>query len=343
MTLRDEMQRKIRLQGKSDETFKTYWHWCERFFRFVRDKEGRWKHPATCGRDDVEAWLSSLANGSEWVSKNTQNVALQSVCYLYRHIIGEPLVGVDAMRAKRPQRTRDVADVSEIAAIFSQLRGPDLLAAKLMYAAGLRVGDVVNLRIKDLSFERCQIHIYSGKGDKDRYTQFPQVLHDGVRTQIESMRVLHSDDLRQGLNGVSLPDGWGRKSPSSRMDFAWWYLFASDRYSRCPRSGNLYRHHRDRSHISRQIATATKRAGIHKRITSHCIRHSYATHSIEQGTDIRALQVLMGHTDIRTTEGYVHCSQDRATASKSPLESLLANPNLAPSLREERPRLRKFG
>lgn len=329
MKLQERMLRRIRAQGKSDNTAKTYWHWCERFFRFVRDSNGgKWKHPNDCGRDDVEAWLSSLANGKDWVSKNTQNLALQAVCYLFREVLGNPLENVNAMRAKRPIRTRDVPDVSDIAAIFHHLRGVELLASQLMYGCGLRIGDVVNLRIKDLSFERKQIHIYGGKGDKDRYVGFPEVLHEAVRTQIESMKVLWNHDKRQGLNGVSLPDGWGRKSSSSHLDFAWWYLFASDNYSKCPRSGKLFRHHRDRGHISRKIKEATQAAGIYKRITSHSLRHAFATHSNEQGVDLRTLQTLLGHTSIETTEIYVNINQHKATASKSPLETLLANPGL---------------
>lgn len=326
MKLREQMLARIRATKKSDETFKTYWHWCERFFRFVYDQCGEWKHPKDCGRLEVEAWLSSLANSADWCSANTQNVALQSVCYLYREILHQPLDGVNALRAKSPQRVRDVLAVEEVSALFEELRGVELLAAQLIYAAGLRIGDVVNLRIKDLSFERCQIYVYSGKGAKDRHCQFPAVLHDVVRQQIESMRVLHADDVRQGLNGVSLPDGWGRKSPSSHLDFAWWYLFASDNYSKCPRSGRMLRHHRDRSHISRRIKEATRRAGIAKRITSHNLRHSFATHSAENGVPIHTLQRLLGHTDIRTTETYLHATTDGATSAKSPLERLLANP-----------------
>jgi integrase len=139
--------------------------------------------------------LSALANGKEWVSKNTQNLALQSVCYLFREIIKQPLVGVDALRAKRPDNVREVVDQSELVAMFGQLRGVGLLAAQMMYGCGLRIGDLVKIRIKDLSFERCQIHIHSGKGDKSRYVPFPKVLHDAVRTQVDSMLVLHGDDV----------------------------------------------------------------------------------------------------------------------------------------------------
>ncbi len=324
--LKTQMLNRIRATGRSEETFKTYWYWCERFFRFVKDQSDVWKHPRECGRVEVEAWLSALANGKEWVSKNTQNLALQSVCYLYREIIKQPLEGVNALRSKRPENVREVVDQSELIELFRNLRGVGLLASQLMYGCGLRIGDVVKIRIKDISFERSQIHIHSGKGDKSRYVPFPEALHDPVRQQIESMRVLHADDARQGLNGVSLPDGFGRKCKSAHMTFAWWYLFASDNYSRCPRSGSLLRHHRDKSHIGRLIKDAVSRAGIDKRITSHCLRHSWATHSNEIGVDIRTIQVLLGHSDIRTTEIYVHANKDKATASKNPLQELLRNP-----------------
>lgn len=331
-----QMLHRIRATGRSEETFKTYYYWCEKFFRFVAEQSGSWKHPRECGEADVTDWLSSLANGKEWVSKNTQNLALQSVCYLYREIIKRPILGVNALRSKVPDTVREVVDQSELIRLFNALRGVELLAAKMMYGcSGLRIGDVVKIRIKDISFERKQIHIHGGKGDKSRYVALPECLHDEVRRQIESMRVLHADDVRQGLNGVSLPDGFGRKCKSAHLEFAWWYLFASDNYSRCVRSGVLYRHHRDKSHIGRLIKDAVRRAGIDKRITSHCLRHSAATHAHEMGVDIRTLQVLLGHTDIRTTEIYVHANKDKATASKNPLEALLSNPLLVAEIRKQ--------
>jgi integron integrase len=326
LPLKTQMLYRIRATGRSEATFKSYWYWCEKFFRFVREQSGNWKHPRECGRDEVEAWLSTLANGKEWVSKNTQNLALQSVCYLYREVLKQPLEGVNALRAKKPENVREVVDQSELLAMFRELRGVGLLAAQMMYGcSGLRIGDVVKIRIKDISFERKQIHIHSGKGDKSRYVALPECLHESVKRQIESMRVLHADDVRQGLNGVYLPDGFGRKCKSAHLQFAWWYLFASDNYSQCPRSGVLYRHHRDKSHIGRLIKDAVAKAGIDKRITSHCLRHSAATHANEMGVDIRTIQQLMGHSDIRTTEIYVHANQHKATASRNPLQELMAS------------------
>jgi integrase len=155
---------------------------------------------------------------------------------------------------------------------------------------------------------------------------------------MESMQVLWQSDRREGLNGVSLPNRWGEKSPSSRLDFAWWYLFASDHYSKCPHSGRLYRHHRDMGHIARQIKQAAQQAGIPKRITSHCLRHSYATHSLEGGVPIHVVQRIMGHSDPRTTMGYIHLQKDGVTSAKSPLESLLANSNETIDLRRQQTR-----
>jgi integron integrase len=345
MKLKERMLHRIRVMGLEDTTHKTYWFWCEKYIRFCRDQAGEWVDPDKCGKAEVERWLSSMVNGREWVSKRTQNLALQSVCFLYKQVLNKPLEGVNALRAKAPETVREVVDQSELIALFRELRGVGLLASMMMYGcSGLRISDAVNIRIKDISFEREQIHIHSSKGDKSRHVAFPKSLHEMVRVQIESMRVLHADDVRQGLNGVSLPDGFGRKSPKSHLSFAWWYLFASDNYSRCPRSGNLYRHHRDKSHIGRLIKDAVARAGIDKRITAHCLRHSFATHANEMGVDIPTIQALLGHADSRTTEGYIHINKTKATGSKNPLEAILANPQYSTDVKNDqcKPTLRAF-
>ena len=332
MALRDELVARIRAQGKSEETAKSYWNWIARYLRFVKLRRGEWVHPAELGRGDVEGWLSDLANVWD-CSPNTQNVALQAVCYLYREILGKPLQGVDALRAKRPQRVREVLDVSEVARVLDELRGVHLLVAQLIYGCGLRINDVAKLRIKDISFERCQLHLREGKGAKDRFACFPEVLHEPVRRQLESMRVLHRHDVADGLAGVSLPYAWARKSPTSRLDFGWWYLFSADRYSRCPRSGLMLRHHRHRTHLGAAIGKAAKRAGIEKRVTSHVLRHCYATHANELGVDVTILQQLLGHSDVRTTMIYVHGNRERATAAVSPLAAMLAAPDQVLALR----------
>lgn len=253
---------------------------------------------------------------------------------------------MSALRAKRPDRIRDVLDQSELVQLFDELRGSALLAARMMYASSFRIGEIGEIRIKDISFERKQIVIRGGKGAKDRAVGFPEILHDAVRAQIESMRVLWKADYSEGRNGVSLPNRFGVKSPNAHREFAWYYLFTADHESKCPRTGKLYRHHQDMGHIARQIKNAAIRCGFAKRVTSHCLRHSFATHSLENGVPVHVVQKLMGHSDIKTTERYLHVTKDGATAAKSPIESLPKAP-LAEVLRHppraaERPKLRVF-
>lgn len=343
MSLEKQLKRVIARQHKADSTGAAYWTWVLHFLKFVRNRDGRWVHPSSLGRTDVEQWLSAMASSGQ-VSPNTQNLAFSAVCYLYREVLGTPLENVSALRAKRPQRVRDIVDQSELVALFSELNGVALLAARMMYATGMRIGELGNIRIKDISFERRQIIVRDGKGAKDRPVGFPEVLHGHVRRQIESMRVLWKSDRSEGLNGVSLPFGFGKKSPGAHLEFAWWYLFASDHYSRDPKSQRMYRHHRDTAHVARQIKSAAIRSGISKRITSHCLRHSFATHSLESGVPVHFVQALMGHNDIRTTEGYLHATKDGVTKAESPLAKLLESaPERNPQPRiATTPKLRVF-
>jgi integron integrase len=333
MDLEKRLREKIRAQGKADSTADAYWHWSNRYLAYCR-KCGIGKE--TKAEKAVERFLSHLAN-EEDVSANTQNQAFASLCYLYREVLNRPLVNVAALRAKRPDRVREVLDQSEIIRLFDELSGVALLCARMMYASSFRIGELGKLRVKDISFERKQIVIRGAKGEKDRYVGFPEVLHEAVERQIESMRVLWRHDVAEGLNGVSLPKAFGRKSPKAHLEFRWYYLFCADDYSRDPITGKLYRHHRDMGNIGRQIKDASNRAEIDKRITSHNLRHSYATHSVEQGVPLHVLQKLMGHTNIETTQTYLHASKDAATAAKSPLETLLANPGQRKPAKDEKP------
>jgi len=325
MSLETELRRMIKVQGKATATADIYWMWCKDFLKFAKSKRGTWVHPSELGERHVEVWLKWLANERR-VSANTQNQAFSAICYLYRHVLKRPLDGVSALRAKRPDRVRDVIDQVELVELFEQLSGLPLLAARMMYASSFRIGEIGKLRMKDISFERRQFVIRGAKGFKDRVVSFPYVLHDSVRAQVELMRAQWKHDVDQGLNGVSLPGLFGKKSPSAHKSFAWWYLFASDHYSKDPETGRLLRHHADMGNIARRIKEAAERCGFAKRVTSHCLRHSFATHSIENGVPIHVVQKLMGHTDIKTTERYLHMTKDGVSAAKSPLEQLLANP-----------------
>jgi integron integrase len=345
MKLLEQMKAKIKLQGLSPKTYDTYALYCEEFFRFLAKRSGGWVHPKEAGRSEIEAWLTHKAT-VEHCAKSTQNTALQSVLYLYREVLGISIENVSAMRAKRAVHTREVMSVEDVGKLFSQLAGVDLLAAQLMYGCGLRISDVVGLRLKDISFDRKQLSVKAGKGDKWRFTSFPEVIHSAVHRQIDSVRVLWSRDKEQNPNGVGLPDNYRKKCPSAALDLRWYWLFPSDNLSR-GEDGVLCRWHRHEDHIGRQISQAAKRAGIMTRVTSHVLRHSYATHAHEQGVPMRTLMELLGHQDIRTTEIYVHADQHGATQAKSPLETLLSNPQSIKELRkanedDDKPTLRIF-
>jgi integron integrase len=276
----------------------------------------------------VTEWLTYLANDRH-VAKNSQNVALQALCYLYREVLGKPLENVSAIRAKRACHVPDVLDTNEVAAILSAMDGVPRLICELMYGCGLRIGDVLGLRVKDVSFDRRQITIHQSKGDKWRYVSFPECLHDGVRMQLQSVRVVHAVDAEENPNGVSLPNAaLRRKYPQASRSMAWYYLFPSVSLSRDD-DGLLCRHHLHASTVSRSLSRSVRMAGVEKRVTSHMFRHSYATHAHESGVTLRALQQLLGHSSSKTTEIYTHVDQRGVTASRSPIESmcnLLRNP-----------------
>lgn len=323
MDIEKMIRDKIRSQGKADSTAEVYHHWVDRYLRFCASN-GINRSNATAERA-VEKFLSMLANVED-ISANTQNQAFAAMCYFYKNVLERPLVGVSALRAKRPDRIRDVADQSEIVAMLGELTGVSNLVAQMIYGCSFRIGEVGRLRIRDISKPRRQIMVRCAKGEKDRIVGYPIELHDAVDRQIESMKVLWKHDVADGMNGVSLPRAYGRKSPRSHLDFTWYYLLCSDELSKCPVSGRLLRHQRNMGNIGRQIKEASLRAGIPKNITSHCLQHSHATHSLEQGVPLHFVQARMGHSGTETTKRYLHASVDGVTAAKSPLETLLANP-----------------
>lgn len=339
MNLQQRLKERLYVQGKERTTFKTYWYWCDKFLQYCK-RNGIGKE--TRAEEAVERWLTWLAV-KQHLGKNSQNVALQAVCYLYREVFNRPLEGVSAFRSKRPVHAREVLDVSEVAALINELEGLPLYVAKMIYGCGLRIGEVFSLRVKDVSFERCQLHIHAAKGDKGRLTSFPGCLHDMVREQIERARKIHAWDQKHNPNGVSLPGRYRQKNPAAARSFGWYFLLVSDNLSQID-GGPLCRHHKHPGHISGEFGRAAARAGVLKRTTPHILRHSYATHSNEQGIDMRVLQQLLGHNDIKTTETYVHTNKDRATASRSPMDNLAAMLAAPPPQGTEKPfRLRVVG
>jgi integron integrase len=256
------------------------------------------------------------------VSPTTQNVALQSALFLYREVLNMKIEGVDALRSKRPKRLPTVLSVVEVARLLTALEGQSRLIGQMLYGCGLRIGECVSLRCKDIDVDNRQLILRGAKGAKDRAVGLPKMLVDPLSRQIEATRKWHAIDVKAGCNRVDVPYQFAKKSPNAPGSLSWYWLFCSHVNSRHPTEGWLGRYHVDESNFGRSLSVAARRLGILKRVHPHCLRHSYATHSLNQGTDIRSLQTLMGHADIRTTMIYTHVEQAGVTSETSPLDRL---------------------
>jgi integron integrase len=320
--LLDQIGLKCRAKGYSPKTAATYRHWCEDFLRWHRQRSGRWIHPSDMGRAEIEAYLTHLAANRN-VSPTTQNVAFQAILFLYRELIGVTIEGVDALRAKRPQRLPTVLSRQEVSELLKQLGGQSRLMAMLLYGCGMRIGEVVSLRVKDVDFDMRQVILRAAKGAKDRVVQLPAAAIEPLRTQIADATHWHARDIADGMARVPLPFAFARKSPQASSQLAWYWVFCSHVRSRDPESQQIGRYHVDESNFTRSLSIAARRAGILKRVTSHCLRHSYATHLLNSGTDIRTIQKLLGHTDVRTTMIYTHVDETGPASERSPLDTLL--------------------
>lgn len=318
----DRVRAKCRLKNYSPKTFATYWNWCEQFLKFHRDRSGRWVHPQEMGRAEIEQFLTHLAVKMR-VAANTQNLAFQAVLFLYREVLGMKIEGVDALRAKRPQRIPTVLSREEVAELFRHLTGQNKLVAMLCYGCGMRIGEAISLRVKDIDFGNQRIVIRGAKGCKDRVVQLPASAEPLLREQVASAERFHSIDMADGVCRVPLPDSFERKSPSAASQLAWYWLFCSRERSRDPVSGRPGRWHIDETTFSRALALAVRLAKIRKRVTSHALRHSYATHLMNAGADLRCIQSLLGHSSIKTTQIYLHVEEAGPASQRSPLDSLL--------------------
>lgn len=323
MKLLDELRAVIGRKQYSRATQKCYLNWCERYIRWHRDKAGKWVHPRELREQDVEAWLNHLAN-VDHVSASTQNQAFAAVLFLYREVLRIELQDLDACRAKRSQWVPTVLAMDEVAALRRELSGWHLLAADLLYGCGMRVKEVVELRVKDVDFANRHLIVRQSKGKKDRVVGLPDSLISPLRNQIEQTRGWWEMDRRDGVCRVQLPHAMERKSPAAASDMAWYFVFASSVRSTCPETKRVGRHHVDKDHLGRMISNSAKKAGLLKRVTCHTLRHSYATHHLSSGTDIVSIQKLLGHSDVRTTQIYTHVTEYGPQGLRSPLERLLA-------------------
>lgn len=270
---------------------------------------------------EVGEFLSHLANDRK-VAAATQNQALNALNFLYTRVLNQPLGELQGVvRAKRPKRLPVVLSADEITRLFDQLSGQHLLVSKLMYGSGMRLMETLRLRVKDVDFSMNAIVIRAGKGNKDRITVLPECLTAGLENQIERVRLRHREDLKSGFGEVSLPFSLARKYPQAPFQTGWQYVFPSQNRSREPRSGKIMRHHIHRSSVQNAIKNAVRASGIEKPASSHTLRHSFATHLLESGTDIRTLQELLGHKDVSTTMIYTHVLNKGGRGVRSPLDA----------------------
>jgi integron integrase len=315
--LLDRVRSCIRLRHYSIRTEEAYVNVIRRFILYHKKR-----HPMEMGVDEIRQYLSHLAT-DEHVAASTQNVALAALLFLYREVLQVDLPLVEGVeRAKRPKRIPTVLTRKEVEQVLAELSGTHHLMASLLYGSGLRLMEAVRLRVKDVDFYYRQIIVRDGKGEKDRRTMLPEPLVQALRRHLARIRLQHEEDVRSGHGSVYLPYALERKYPNAATEWAWQYLFPASRLSVDPRTGKLRRHHTSEDRLQRAVARAIKQAGIEKRASCHTLRHSFATHLLEAGYDIRTIQELMGHADISTTMIYTHVLNRGGKGVKSPLEDI---------------------
>ena len=281
------------------------------------------RHPNEMGDPEVEAFLTHLAV-KENVAASTQNQALAALLFLYRQVLERDLPMLQTIRARRPKRLPDVLSIEEVRAVLGRMEGVYRIMAELMYGSGLRLLECCRLRVKDIDFARKQIIVREGKGDKDRAVPLPARLVEPLKTQIRHVAGQHERDFTRGHGRVRLPAAFDRKSVNAACELAWQFVFPSSRLSTDPRAddGVLLRHHIHENMLQKQVRKAVLCAGIVKRASCHTFRHSFATHLLEAGSDIRTVQELLGHADVSTTMIYTHVLTRGACGVVSPLDRL---------------------
>ena len=313
--LLDQVRDRLRLKHYSIRTETQYVQWIRRFILF-HDK----RHPKDMGVAELEAFLTHLAVEGR-VAASTQNQALSALLFLYREVLAINLPWLDnVVRAKTPQRLPVVLTRQEVVSVLDGMSGVYGLMARLLYGTGMRLMECVRLRVKDVDFEQAEILIRDGKGAKDRVTMLPQSLVEALRAHLKIRQCLYEEDRAKGMASVYLPDALDRKYPNAAVDWAWQYIFNSGSYSIDPRSGAERRHHIDEKLLQRAVKKAVVASGIAKLATPHTFRHSFATHLLQSGYDIRTVQELLGHADVQTTMIYTHVLNRGGRGVVSPLD-----------------------
>jgi integron integrase len=313
----DQVRDALRARHYSRRTEQAYCLWIRRFILY----SGK-RHPAEMGAAEVNAFLGHLATEKN-VSASTQTQALSALLFLYRFVIGRELGDLgEVVRARRPQRMPVVMSRDEVRAVLAELDGEARLMVALLYGAGLRLSECLRLRVQDIDFARREILVRDGKGGKDRATMLPEHLVEPLHEQLRRARAVHQRDLAEGWGRVMLPDALDRKYPNASSDWRWQWVFPQRRRWRNPRTGEEGRHHVHPTVLQRAVKEAVRRAGITKHVGCHTFRHSFATHLLEAGYDIRTIQELLGHKDVSTTMIYTHVLARGGHGVRSPLDCL---------------------
>jgi integron integrase len=311
----DQVRDRLRVKHYSIRTEQVYVDWIKRYI-FFHDK----RHPKELGAEELEAFLTHLAVAGK-VSASTQNQAKSALLFLYREVLGMQLPWLENItQAKAPKRLPVVLTVSEVQALLSHLKGTHLLIASLLYGGGMRLMEAVRLRVKDVEFSRREILVREGKGFKDRVTMLPEAVVASLKAHLAKVKILHGEDLAQGYGEVYLPYALDKKFPTAGRDWGWQYVFPSKNLSVDPRSGKTRRHHVDEKGVQRAVKQAVRDAEIVKPATPHTFRHSFATHLLQSGYDIRTVQELLGHSDVSTTMIYTHVLNKGGKGVVSPLD-----------------------
>jgi integron integrase len=311
------LARTLRARRYAIRTEQTYVDWCHRFLLFAGKEDAN-----GLGQGDVERFLAHLAADRQ-VSASTQNQALNALVFLFKEVLGRPLGEMQFARARRPPRVPVVLSRDEVRSLLDRLSGTYALMARLMYGTGMRLMECVRLRVGDLDFGNGLIVVRNGKGGKDRVVPLPERLQAGLKAHLEAVRGVHDEDLAAGVGQVYLPDALARKYPKAAGEWVWQYVFPSAKLSADPKGGLVRRHHLAESGLQKAIKQAGCDAGLAKRVSSHTLRHCFATHLLEAGYDIRTVQELLGHADVSTTMIYTHAmNRPGVVPVRSPVDSI---------------------
>jgi integron integrase len=313
--LLDQVRQTLRIKHYSYRTEQSYVDWIKRFIYF----HGK-RHPREMGAEEIQAYITYLANERQ-VAASTQNQALSAILFLYKYVLQKEIdLLAELIRPSRPKRLPTVLSHQEALLIIGRMSGATKLVAGLLYGSGLRVSECLRIRVKDLDFSNHQIIVRDGKGENDRVTILPDSLVSDLQSQVEIVRLVHGRDVKEGFGEVSLPYALAQKYPQAPKEFAWQYVFPSANRSVDPVSKRVKRHHMEVTVIQKAIRNATRLAKVDKPVSPHTFRHSFATHLLQAGYDIRTVQELLGHKDVKTTMIYTHVLQRGGMAVKSPLD-----------------------